>query len=135
MISALTALTPYKNAIIGGLIFVVLFSIGLGGMKLGAMRVQSKWDKQTIEIKTRENDLAQRVIELQTQVAERDRKQAEIDAHASARGAEERARLEAQAKAVQTSLDRLTRDLANAPQYEACKLDPDTLRELNRSLK
>lgn len=135
MISALTALTTYKNAIIGGLIFVVLFSIGFGGIKLGAMRVQSKWDKQTIEIKTKENELATRVIELQTQVAERDRKQAEIDAQAAARGAEERARLEAQAKAVQTSLDRLTRDLAKSPQYESCKLDPDTLRELNRSLK
>lgn len=135
MISALTALTPYKNAILGGLIFVVLFSIGFGGMKLEAMRVQAKWDKQTIEIKTRENELAQRVIELKDEITARDRRQAEIDAQAAARGAEERARLEAQAKAVQSSLDRLTMDLAKAPQYSACKLDADTLRELNRSLK
>lgn len=131
----ISALIPYKNTIIGGVIFVVLFSIGFGGMKLGSMRVQAKWDKQTIEVKTREVNLAARVIDLQNQIAERDRKQAEIDAQAAAHGAEERARLEAQAKAVQSSLDRLTRDLAKAPQYGACKLDPQTLNELNRSLK
>lgn len=128
-------LAPYKNAIVGIVIFGVLFSVGFAGVKYGGNRVQSKWDKQTIEIKTREVQLQTRIIDLQNEARERDKAQAIKDAELAKRGAEERARLEEQAKAVKNSLDKLTRDVAKAPQYRECKVDTQTLEELNRSLK
>lgn len=128
-------LTSYKNSIVGIVAISLLAIAGWSGLKIGSMQVQAKWDQQTNARKDREAELSARIIALQDQATERDRRQIEADAAAAVQGAAERARLVEQAKAVQSSLDKLTRNLTKAPQYAACKLDPDTLDELNRSLK
>lgn len=130
----LSVLAPYKTYLALTVLAVALATTGWAGWKVGSMRVQAKWDQETIGEKTREVELATRVISLQEQIADRDRRQAEIDAAAAARHAAERERLETQAREIRSSLDRLTRDVNN-PQYQACVLDPATLAELNRSLR
>lgn len=131
----LNPLQPYMSAIKWGGIVLVLFSIGFAGMKVGGNRVQAKWDADKVVVQERQIQLQTRVIDLQTRMADRDRAQATKDAAAAAAGAEERDRLEAQSKQVQSTLAKLTRDLAKSPQYSACKMDDAALQALNRSLK
>lgn len=132
--SWLSFLTPYKTYLALGLLALGLAVTSFAGYKVGSSIVQARWDKDTIAEKTREVELGALVITLQQQVADRDRRQAEVDAAAAARHAAERERLEDLARSTRSSLDRLTRDVAK-PQYQACVLDADTLAELNRSLR
>lgn len=131
---ALAFLAPYKTYVALTVLALALATTGWAGWKVGSMKVQARWDKETIGEKTREVELATRVIDLQKEISDRDRRQAELDAAAAAHHAAERERLEAQARDIRSSLDRLTRDV-NKPQYKACVLDADTLAELNRSLR
>lgn len=121
----------YKNVILT-MIFLAIVGASLYiGFKQGAADVQSKWDKETIVIKEREINLQTRILDITNQMNERDRAQAKKDAEAAAEAAKERARLQSQAETLQKNLERLTKTL---PQYKECTLDPETLKELNRSL-
>ena len=129
--TASTFLSPFKLYLFGAA-FLLVFGAGL---HFGAGHVHSAWDKEIAKQAVAQQVLDKRIIDLQGQISARDAAAARADAEASAAAAQARAVAAAESARLQTRLGQLTRDLANQPQYQACKLDPQTLDELNRSLK
>lgn len=132
--ASLGFLETWKTYIVATLFAGALAFIGFYGYKAGSLVTQTRWDREKVASLEDRMELSRKISALQGEALNVAAAQAVKDAAAQAAAAAERERLELNGRAIFSRIDRLTRDLKASPQYAACVLDPQTLKELNGSL-
>lgn len=127
----LAQLKAYKYLII--LVLFIIYSIGIFifASNIGELRVQKDFDDYKIKSLEDINKSNNKILEEKNKRIEEANKYINEDIKKSRLYAEERLKLNEQAEKSRNTLNNLLKD----PRYKSCRLDNETLKEINKRIK